>query len=117
MNLALTVVSIVVAVAFLASGIPKIIRHPEMVNRAEHIGFTANTYVLIGLLEVAGAGGLVLGLVWLPLLGIAAGIGLMLLMFLGALAHIRNGDKPPVYAPALVLGLLSATTVVLAFAS
>jgi hypothetical protein len=48
---------------------------------------------MLGVLKTAGAVGLLLGLVGVPLLGTAAAIGLVL-YFLGALtAHLRGHDR------------------------
>jgi uncharacterized membrane protein len=66
----------------------------------------------IGLLEVAGAVGVVIGLT-LPPLGIAAAAGLVLLS-LGAIAtHVRAGDEPAAALPAFAALAMSAAALVL----
>jgi tetratricopeptide (TPR) repeat protein len=55
-------------------------------------------------LEVAGAVGLVFGLASAPL-GVAAAIGLALLMTVAAVVHLRHGDPPVRALPAAVLAL------------
>ncbi len=73
--------------------------------RAAHVGFSVAAYRRIGVLEVAGAIGLPLGLVQ-PLLGALAGVGLLLLLAGAVVAHLRNGDGPREVAPAVVCALL-----------
>ncbi len=50
-----------------------------MVEAAAHVGFPVSSFRIIGLVEVAAAAGLLIGLAWAPL-GIAAAAGLVLLM-------------------------------------
>src|SRR5947209_1665372 len=49
----------------------------------------------IGTLKVAGAVGLLLGLVGVPLIGTAAGIGLILFFVCAVYTHIRASDYSP----------------------
>jgi hypothetical protein len=66
---------------------------------------------VLGLLEIAGALGLVVG-IWVTPLGIAAAIGLAL-YFLGAvLAHVRKKDKAADLAPAFVLFVVAVVAVI-----
>ena len=62
--------------------------------------------LLTGALEVAGAGGLALGLV-LPVLGWLAAGGLALLMFLGFLVRLKIKDRPIQAAPAFLFMALN----------
>jgi hypothetical protein len=58
---------------------------------AEHLGIQWSRFRLIGALEAAAVGGIAIGFAWRPL-GVAAGIGVVLLM-LGALGfHTRAND-------------------------
>ncbi|MGW0909528.1 DoxX family protein [Streptomyces sp. NPDC002853] len=75
-----------------------------MRQAAAHLGMSPGLYRVVGTLEVAGAVGLVLGLASAPL-GVAAAIGLALLMTAAALAHLRHGDPPVRALPATVLAL------------
>jgi hypothetical protein len=93
-------------------GIAKVIRHPMMVENARHLGFSARGFQLVGALELAGAAGMIVGLFWTPL-GIAAMVGLVLLLTGGAIAHARVGDRLPRIAPAAVCAVLSGATLVL----
>lgn len=54
----------------------------------------------IGTLKTAGAAGLLLGLLGVPLVGVAAGVGLVLFFVCAAYTHIRVSD----YSPTFFLG-------------
>ncbi|MER5218667.1 DoxX family protein [Streptomyces sp. NPDC002838] len=75
-----------------------------MRQAAAHLGMSPGLYRFVGTLEVAGAVGLVLGLASAPL-GVAAAIGLALLMTVAAVVHLRHGDPPARALPAAVLAL------------
>ncbi|MFF6773114.1 DoxX family protein [Streptomyces sp. NPDC012637] len=91
---------------FLPLGAAKIAAVPFMRRAAAHLGMSPGFYRLVGALEVAGAVGLVLGLASTPL-GMAAAIGLALLMTGAAVVHLRHGDPPARALPAVVLALTS----------
>lgn len=95
----------ILSVLFLALGTAKILALEPMRGLAEHSGLSVAAYRGIGALEVAGAVGLLVGLV-VPPLGALAAVGLLLLM-VGALAtHLRNRDALRKLGPAVVAGLL-----------
>lgn len=98
--------------AFAAAGFQKVIFNPMMSEAAEHLGFSKPAYQRIGVLELAGALGLVVGIAahrnsfW-GVLNIAAAAGLALTMILAVTYHLRKGDGTKLFAPAIVLGVLS----------
>ena len=103
-----------IAVAFVVLGACKIRAVPSMQARAAHVGFSVGAYRRIGVLEVAGAAGVLLGLA-IPPLGVLAAAGLLLLM-VGALgAHLRQRDGVAEVAPALVVVVLLVAYLWLAF--
>lgn len=116
MFIATVVLSALLALAFAAAGSMKIAGNPKLLEGAAHLGFTASSYRLIGLAEVAGAAGLLVGLAVAPL-GVAAAGGLVLLMAGAAVAHSRAKDAAAMIAPSVVLGVLAAVTVVVRLAS
>lgn len=67
---------------------------------------------LVGVLEVLGATGVMLGLVVSPL-GALAAAGLAALMVLGLIVRIRIRDAPRLMVPAATLAALNAVLVVL----
>ena len=97
-----TVLAVVLAVVFGVTGVAKIVAAPPMRTAARHLGFTVGQYRIIGVLELAGALGLVVGLA-VPGLGVAAAVGLGLLLIGAAAAHVRNHDPASRVAVPLVL--------------
>ncbi|MDX6253150.1 MAG: hypothetical protein QOF10_6510 [Kribbellaceae bacterium] len=103
-----------IAVAFAVLGASKIRAVPSMQTRAAQVGFSVGAYKRIGVLEVAGAAGVLLGLA-IPPLGVLAAAGLLLLM-VGALgAHLRQHDGVAEMTPALVVTVLLVAYLWLAF--
>jgi hypothetical protein len=82
---------------------------------AAKAGVPESWMTMLGILKAAGAGGLLVGLIGVPLIGTAAAIGLIL-FFVGAIIthlRVRNYSIGPAVAflvlavAALVLGLVS----------
>jgi hypothetical protein len=102
---ALDIASTLSIIAFLFFGITCLCtRH--MVEEFERYGL-ARARVLTGVLQLAGALGLLVGRVW-PWLVVPAATGLSLLMLLGVLTRMRIRDPFLHMTPALVLLLLNA---------
>ena len=99
-------------VAFAAAGSAKLAAVPAMRARAEHVGFSVAAYRRIGLLEVLGVLGLLVG-AFVPIIGALAGAGLLMLLGGACIAHLRNGDGLRELAPALVLGLVTVSFLLL----
>lgn len=103
---ALTVVlAVLAALPFIMFGLAKVTGRLGMPERAAHLGFTEAAYRRIGVLEIVGAAGLLVGLAF-PLIGVAAGGCLLVLVLSGAVLHLRSGDGPKGAAPALVAAML-----------
>ena len=104
-------VSIVLAaltvVVFVAAGAAKILAVPPMQAAAAHAGFSVDAYRRIGVLEVAGAAGVLVGGIY-PLIGGLASVGLLMLLAGAVATHLRNHDRPRQVAPAVVCVLLVA---------
>ncbi|WP_431969903.1 DoxX family protein [Nocardia sp. bgisy134] len=111
MTIVSTVLAGLLAAEFLFFGAAKLLALAPMRERAEHLGFTTTAYRGIGALEIAAAGGVLLGFV-LPWTGIAAGTGLTLLMAGAVVTHLRNGDGVPEIAPAAATALVAVGYVV-----
>lgn len=103
MNIFLIVVAGSLALAFLGIGSAKIAAVPSMRERAAHLGFSIAAYRWIGVLEAAAAIGLAVGFA-VPVLGIAAVTGLLLLLVGAVISHLRNRDKVAEMVPALAFG-------------
>ena len=104
--------TIILFLAFSASGLQKVIFNPTMSRSADHLGITKSTYQRVGGLEIAGAVGLLIGVAawgssfW-AIINDAAAIGLFALMMGTALTHVRKGDRATAIAPVLLLGVLA----------
>ena len=91
MFIATIVLSVLLAAAFLGSGAAKLAGAKQSIAIRDRLGVAAGLWRAVGILEVAAAAGLAAGLA-VPVLGIAAAVGLVLLL-IGAIAtHARAHD-------------------------
>ena len=101
------VLAALVAVVFTTAGAAKIVAVPPMRAAAAHSGFSVAAYRRIGVLEVAGAAGVLIGLIR-PVVGGMASVGLLALLAGAVVAHLRSHDGPREAAPAVVSVVLVA---------
>lgn len=103
------IVTVIFAHMTAFSAIGKIRRDPKIVHVIhEVIGVPMEYFALLAACELAGAVGLIVG-IWLPLLGVAASVGLIL-YFLGAVvSHLRVRDTKGVGPAAFMLIMAAAT--------
>ena len=113
---ATTILAGVLVVAFAAAGAAKLAAVPAMRARAAHVGFSVAAYRRIGLLEILGVLGLLVGAL-LPVIGALAAAGLLLLLGGAMIAHLRSGDGPRELVPAIVLGLTNLAFLILVVGS
>jgi uncharacterized membrane protein YphA (DoxX/SURF4 family) len=110
MFIAAAIVSSLLALALVASGVAKLVKPPGYVKTMTALGVPENKLWLLAAAEIAGAVGLVAGLFWWPI-GIAAAIGVVL-YFVGAVgAHLRVKDKN--FASALIMLVAAAAALAL----
>jgi hypothetical protein len=103
-------VSIALALLFLAAAAGKLTGMTQ--EMGSHLGVAVPVWRAIGVLELAGAVGVLVGIA-VEDVGLAAGIGL-LLTSLGAIAtHTKAGDPAKAIAPAAVALVLSCAVVAL----
>lgn len=96
------------------SAVGKIKRIPGAIESIASVGVKESQYNQLALLEILGALGLFLG-IWMPIIGIAASIGITL-YFVGALtAHLRKKDSVAKFFPALLLLVVAIATMILQF--
>lgn len=112
---ATVVLSLLLAAAFLGSGAAKLAGAKQSVEIRDRLGLTARLWRGIGILEVAAAVGLAVGLA-LPTAGIAAAVGLILLL-IGALGTHARSHELSKAAPAVALLLLAIAAAVTRLAS
>lgn len=110
------ILSVILAVAFVGTGAMKATGQAQIVEGIGRLGVSPGLTRVIGLLELAAVVGLVVGL-WFGALGVAAALGLVLLM-IGAIGyHAKAGDygdpkqRGPAMMPVALLVLAAATAV------
>jgi hypothetical protein len=112
MYIAYLVVTIVLAAMAAFSGLGKLRRDPKIVHVVhEVVGMPLEYFPHLAACEIAGSLGLLVG-IWWPILGLAAGIGLVV-YFVGAIvSHVRVGDLKGI-GPAVFMLIISVAAVVL----
>ena len=111
MDTAYLAITLLVAAMAAFSGLGKMRREPRQIRVInETVGIPLKYFPVLAAFEFAGALGLVLG-IWWPLLGMAAGIGLVL-YFVGAIvSHLRVNDVkgigPAAFMLAVAVGALA----------
>jgi hypothetical protein len=107
--IAKVVVTALLAALFSFSSLIKLVGVRQSLEIRDHLGVKPVQWRLIGSLELAGVAGVLAGLAWPPI-GVAAAVGLALLM-LGAIGfHVRASDSIADTAPSVIgLGLAVAT--------
>jgi hypothetical protein len=113
--IATIVLSVLLAAAVLGSGAAKLAAAKQSMEIRDRLGVAPGLWRGIGVLEVAAAAGLAAGLA-VPVLGIAAAVGLVLLL-IGAIAtHARSHDLSNA-VPAVGLLLLTIAVAITRLAS
>jgi hypothetical protein len=102
-----TTCAVIIALIFTGLGIAKVAAVAPMREAATHLGFTVTQYRILGGLELAAVVGILAGFV-VPLLGIIAAVGLLLMMAGATVAHLAAHDKARVVAPLAVFAVIAA---------
>jgi uncharacterized membrane protein YphA (DoxX/SURF4 family) len=113
--IATIVLNLLLAAAFLGSGGAKLAAAEKSIEIRDRLGVAAGLWRAIGVLEVAGAVGLAAGLA-VPVLGIAAAVGVVVLLIGAITTHARSHDLSNV-APAVGLVLLTIAAAITRLAS
>jgi uncharacterized membrane protein YphA (DoxX/SURF4 family) len=110
MNIALWVAQILLALAFLAAGLPKATQPiPKLSNRIIWAKDVPSPLVrFIGIAEILGALGLILPALTgvLPWLTVAAAVGLAIIQALAIVFHLRRGEAHVIAGNIVFLALL-----------
>ncbi len=109
-------VSLLLAAACLLPAAGKLTGHPKMRHAAAHFGIPWPRYRLIGVAELAAAGGVLAGLWWHPL-GLAAAAGMVLLLLGALITHRRAADSGKETALALLALAVTIAYLVVALTS
>jgi uncharacterized membrane protein YphA (DoxX/SURF4 family) len=116
-----SILSIILFLAFATAGLQKLIFNTMASQTAEHLGFKRSSFQRIGVVEMAGALGVIIGVAarhhsLLALLNEAAAGGLLIAMLVATVVHLRKGDGLKGAAPALALALVCALEIALRLA-
>ena len=115
MTIVLIILASLLGVAATFSAIGKLTKKADVMAIMEHVGVKPDMIPVLGLLEIAGAVGMLAG-IWNKPLGVAAAAGLAL-YFAGAIAaHLRKKDAIKDAAPAIGLTVFSIIVVLLEIA-
>jgi uncharacterized membrane protein YphA (DoxX/SURF4 family) len=85
---AAAILGVLLALAFLASGGSKLASVPTQEETRARLGVSPRPWRWVGVAEVAGAAGLVVGLA-VPAIAVAAAVGFVVLMVGAAATHVR----------------------------
>lgn len=108
MNITLWIVQALLLVAFIGSGAMKLFAYPKyktMVERKGQTTITPGLATFVGIVEIAGAIGIVLPMAAdvAPSLSAWAAVGLATVMLLAVVFHVRHRESPT--APAVLFAL------------
>jgi len=107
-------VTVVTAVVNLAAAIADFARAQFVLDNAAAVHLSDRSITPLGVLKAAGAAGLIVGLFGVPVIGLAAAVGLVL-FFIGAVAfHVRYRVYHNIGFPLTFLALAVATLVLTA---
>ena len=112
MPIATVIVTCCLAALFAFSSTIKLLGVQRSLAIRDHLGISPTVWRLIGVLELAGVVGVLVGLRW-PLLGIAAAVGLALLSVGAVVSHVRASDSVVETAPAVIGIALAVSTAVM----
>jgi DoxX-like family len=110
------VLAVLLSLVYAGGGLQKVTGAESGLKNADHVGASHGLWKGIGALELLAVVGLLVGLAVWPL-GVAAGIGLVLLMAGAVVFHVRAGDTVKGFGPAVILGILALAEVIVRAAS
>ena len=110
--IAKVVVTALLAAMFAFAGLIKVAGVRQSLAIRDHLGVDPTQWRLIGILELAGVTGVLVGLTWAPI-GVAAAIGLALLSLGAIVFHVRASDSVADTVPAVIGEGLAVATAIL----
>jgi len=114
---AYVVVTLLAIAANAFSGVAALVRWKRILPGMAQAGVPESWLTTLGALKTAGAVGLLLGLIGVPLIGIAAAVGLVLFFVGAVLTHLRVRDYSPQLGLAIGFLLLAMAALILGLAS
>jgi uncharacterized membrane protein YbjE (DUF340 family) len=115
MFVATVIVSVLLAALLAFSAIRKLTHREEVVQSYARAGVPEDKLNYLAIILLAGAAGLILGLVWAPI-GVAAAIGVILYFLVAVAFHIRANDAQHLPTP-LALAVIAAASLILRLAT
>lgn len=104
-----TILALTLGVAFTAAGCAKVTDQPVMLKARDHLGLGPELYRAVGMVELVGAIGVLLGLFSVfNLVGIVSAVGLATLMLGAVIVHLKARDAGRELLPALSMAGLSS---------
>jgi hypothetical protein len=110
MLLATVTVSALLATLMAYAAVRKLSHQPEVVAGYARVGVPEERLDLLAVSLLAGAAGLLLGLLWAPL-GVAAAVAAVLYFLVAIAAHVRSDDLDHIPTPIAMEALAVAATV------
>jgi len=108
------VVTVITAIVTAAIAIPDFIPAGFVLANSAKVHVPRSWLPMLGALKLAGALGLLVGVVGLPVIGIAAATGLVLYFIGAVIAHVRARVFYNIAFPGAYLGLSAVSLVLLA---
>jgi hypothetical protein len=105
MFIAYLIITIATALANAGVALGDFVRAESVLATSAEVGVQPRWVPSLGVLKAAGAGGLVLGLLGVPWIGVAAATGLVLFFIGAVVVHIRAGVFHNIAVPACFLAL------------
>lgn len=109
MHTAYLVITLTTAAVTAAIAVADLIPAGFVLANSAEVGVPRSWLPALGSVKLAGAGGLVVGLLGLPALGIAAAVGLVLFFVGAVVTHLRARVLYNIAFPGVYLGLSAAT--------
>ncbi|WP_420112447.1 DoxX family protein [Pseudactinotalea sp.] len=110
----LTIVTIITIVFNALGALASFARAPFITDTLTEVNVPPHRLPLLATLQTAGALGLLIGLLGVPLIGLAAAIGLTLYYLGAVIAHLRAGAYRSLASPLVFLGLATWTLILFA---
>ena len=97
------------AFAAIGSAISKLKKVPDVMTAMASVGVKPQQVPLLAALEIAGGLGIIAG-IWVPALGLAATIGLVLYFAGALLSHMKKKHGPAEFGAALGIFIIALVT-------
>src|SRR5919106_1964585 len=94
-------ITVLLAAILAFSALRKLSHRPEVVQTYTRVGVPEDKLNLLAAILLAGAAGLLLGLLWAPV-GIAAAVGLTIYFLVAIGFHVRYRDLEHIATPAVI---------------